>query len=983
MKNLIKTIKTRAYLIVLVVLLCAQTLSLIGQGWTASTNSNGGNSSIVALDEYMNNELVMVARYSDFNRNSLSFTTYVGEQQPLGYHYPGPDPDDATQDIDYVPTAVSVFNANAAAYVLTNRFNETTGEQTIYLLHYLSAQVGNWGTLLWSKPLYNQLPDFATGLRLVKTNDGQLLALGTVSNTTNGEDIVLIKTDLDGNIIWSNTYAANGTDVAAQVIPAADGGYWLLKTNASPEISTWLLKTDEFGEIETEVILSGTLGDQARDMIQTSDGNLAITGQTANEELYVLKMDTNGNTIWRRDYTSENFTSYGNSLVEDESLNLVVVGSSKYSTTPTSKAYLAKLSADGTPLWEREFRRTAFTNGQDVNDYFTCITLTPSGQYIMAGGSYVLTSPGTVFSVFVKTDTLGLINGGHVRGNVFYDLNQDCIANEEEVNLAGWVVQVANDTLSFYGSTDSDGNYEVPVKVTAGQSVNYTVTVFPPNEFWETCQNDIPIVVAYQDTLHVDFPIQALVECPFLETQFSSTNFRICDTTQISIGYCNNGTTTAEDAYIEVDLEEGLDLISSTIPPLQVVDNTYTFALGDIPFSTCGQFTLTAIVSCDSVELGQAVCLTSRVFPDTLCQQPDGIWSGALLNADYTCEEDGVQFRITNVGNAAMDQPLEYVIIEDAVLLLQETFNLDPAQEFLPALVPSSGATYTLLAHQEPGAPGAELISISADACSDGDDSNINAFPQYTGQPFTNAYCRLVVGSYDPNDKQAIPAGFGEDHEVHANTDLNYTIRFQNTGTDTAFRVVIIDTLSPFLNPGTLRPGPSSHPYTWRFEDQALVFNFNNIALPDSNANLLASQGFVSFKISQDRDLPIGQVIENNAGIYFDFNAPIITNTVFHTITEFIEIINETVEVKRPDIAINVYPNPLTSEGAWIKIATSTAPFEALELRLFDAMGKVVREIKGEENSFWLERGTLPAGIYFFSINDTKGGIASGKLLIQ
>lgn len=978
MKNIINIIRTQAALALLAVLLFAAAPSLTGQGWTSTSNSNGGNCSVVAMTGYTNNKLVMLARYPDFNQTSFTIHNFIGER--LSSY--SPVPNDASPDIDYFPAAVSSFNLDASTYVLANKFNQTTGEQTIHLLHYTSNPEGP-RTFVWSKPLYNQLPDFATGLRLVKTNDGQLLALGTVSNTANGEDMVLIKSDLDGNVSWSNTYAANGTDAAVQVIPAADGGYWLLKTNASPELFTWLMKTDAFGEMETEVMLSGTLGDQARDMIQTSDGNFAITGQTANEELYVLKIDTNGNAIWRRNYTTEDYTSYGNSLVEDESLNLVVVGSSKQSNSPTSKAFLTKLSATGTPLWEREYMRTVFATGQDANNYLTCITLTPSGQYIMGGSSFNLSSPGLVFSIFIKTDTLGLINGGHVRGNVFYDLNMDCTANEEDVNLAGWVVKVANDTLSYYGNTDANGNYEILVKVTAAQDVNYTVSIFPPSELWETCQNDIPIVIGYQDTLHVDFPIQAVVACPFMETQISSSNFRICDTTLISIGYCNNGTVAAEDAYIEVELDPSLDLIRSSIAPSQVTDNTYTFALGDVAFSTCGQFTITAVVSCDSVELGQAVCLSSHIFPDTLCVQSDGIWSGALLHADYTCEEDGVQFRITNVGNATMNAPLEYVIIEDAVLLRQETFNLDPAQAFLPALVPQTGATYTLLAHQEPGAPGAELISISANACAEDGQGTVNAFPQYTGTPYIHTYCLVVVGSYDPNDKQAIPEGFGQNNGIHTNTDINYTIRFQNTGTDTAFRVMIKDTLSPFLHPGTFQPGPASHPYTWRFEGQAVVFNFNDIALPDSTANLQASQGFVSFNIAQKRDLPVGQVIENRAGIYFDFNAPIITNTVFHTVSEFITIINETVDITRPNVSVQVSPNPLTDAGAWIQVVTDTAPFEALALRLFDMAGNQVRTMKGTGNSFWLQRGDLPAGMYFFTIQDTNGEVVSGKLIIQ
>ncbi|MEM9824801.1 MAG: T9SS type A sorting domain-containing protein, partial [Bacteroidota bacterium] len=109
----------------------------------------------------------------------------------------------------------------------------------------------------------------------------------------------------------------------------------------------------------------------------------------------------------------------------------------------------------------------------------------------------------------------------------------------------------------------------------------------------------------------------------------------------------------------------------------------------------------------------------------------------------------------------------------------------------------------------------------------------------------------------------------------------------QNTGTDTAFNVVIRDAISEYLNPNSIRPGASSHPYTWGIaEDDVLFFNFENIMLPDSNINEPASHGFVKFKIKQELDNLPGTLIENSAGIYFDFNAPVITNTSVHQIEE-------------------------------------------------------------------------------------------------
>ncbi|MEL6867467.1 MAG: hypothetical protein AAFP19_23785, partial [Bacteroidota bacterium] len=144
---------------------------------------------------------------------------------------------------------------------------------------------------------------------------------------------------------------------------------------------------------------------------------------------------------------------------------------------------------------------------------------------------------------------------------------------------------------------------------------------------------------------------------------------------------------------------------------------------------------------------------------------------------------------------------------------------------------------------------------------------------------------RTVVGSYDPNDKQVEPTGIGPDGLITlADTALSYQIRFQNTGTDTAFTVVIRDTLDTDLDIRSLVPGPASHPYELSIlPDRTLEFTFDHILLPDSNTNEPASHGFVFYDI-EINNRALGTRVDNRAGIYFDYNAPIITNTVANTL---------------------------------------------------------------------------------------------------
>jgi uncharacterized repeat protein (TIGR01451 family) len=142
-----------------------------------------------------------------------------------------------------------------------------------------------------------------------------------------------------------------------------------------------------------------------------------------------------------------------------------------------------------------------------------------------------------------------------------------------------------------------------------------------------------------------------------------------------------------------------------------------------------------------------------------------------------------------------------------------------------------------------------------------------------------------IGGSFDPNDKQATPQL--SPSQVANGNYIDYTIRFQNTGTDTAFNVVISDTLSSDLQWGTLQMTASSHNCKVTIKDNIVFFEFLNILLPDSNINEPLSHGFVSFKIKPQTTVAVNTTIPNSAAIYFDYNAPVITNTAGTLIKEF------------------------------------------------------------------------------------------------
>lgn len=149
-------------------------------------------------------------------------------------------------------------------------------------------------------------------------------------------------------------------------------------------------------------------------------------------------------------------------------------------------------------------------------------------------------------------------------------------------------------------------------------------------------------------------------------------------------------------------------------------------------------------------------------------------------------------------------------------------------------------------------------------------------------------YESLVLCSYDPNDKQVSPLGVKEERFTLIEDELNFTIRFQNTGNAHAINVRIRDTLDQNLDIETFDVTNSSFPVYTTVKSHEIEFFFEDIYLPDSLSNEKESHGFVTYTIKANADINELTVINNTAHIIFDSNPAIITNTTMNTMVETI-----------------------------------------------------------------------------------------------
>ena len=216
--------------------------------------------------------------------------------------------------------------------------------------------------------------------------------------------------------------------------------------------------------------------------------------------------------------------------------------------------------------------------------------------------------------------------------------------------------------------------------------------------------------------------------------------------------------------------------------------------------------------------------------------------------------------------------------------------------------------------------------------------------------------------AWDPNEKRSSPEGL-----IAAGTQLQYTIRFENMGNDTAHNIYVMDTLSDLLDARSLNViAASANVVTISNKIGALnivKFNFPHINLPDSSHHDQCD-GMVVFTINAKAGLPDGTLINNRAGIYFDDNPVVMTNTA----TNVIGVPPPTTIVMSNIAGVNIYPNPVNEE---LTVSIDNGSYNKLTITNTLGQSMISQEFSGAKTNINVKM--LPAGIYYITLRGDNG----------
>lgn len=397
-----------------------------------------------------------------------------------------------------------------------------------------------------------------------------------------------------------------------------------------------------------------------------------------------------------------------------------------------------------------------------------------------------------------------------------------------------------------------------------------------------------------------------------------------------------------------------------------------TIAVYNIQWITAGNLILTS----DSASYTQLVngAITGRDF---------GIASSYADYSTFVIFNSGLPRCSTDVGYNLSYRNLGNIAYNATAYIVK-----DPATTFVssnPLPVTVNGDTVFFVVSNVPPFGNFNTISATFHLPNPGDTilmkSNFTALDAVGGVGYTqnNQLSQVVVCSFDPNDKSVTPPGEYAQHYTLFGDTLEYLIRFQNTGTASALKVVVRDILDPSLDLSTFQIVGSSHNMiTSLTPDRQVTFTFNNINLPDSNTNEPGSHGWITYRIKPNFGISSGTIISNTAYIYFDFNSPVITNTTFNTMVPVIPAAVPEYDANQHGVL--VVPNPMNDVG---HLFFKNSDAELLFLEVLDLKGRVINRDLTNTGHFEISRKDMIPGIYMYRISAGKQIIWRGKLAVN
>lgn len=393
---------------------------------------------------------------------SLSTWTFAQHTYTWQRTYGNQDLDDLADDI---------VQTDDGDYVFTGSTNGLSGnDYDIYLVK--TDRVGN---VIWNHQFGGQGMD--KGAKMVKTSDGGFAIVGmTTSFGETDSDVFLLRTDSEGNELWSMTYRKSDTNEEGFGLAAtADDGFIITgyaETETGDE-ELYLMKTRADGSIQWSNMYGGLQDERGHAVVTTADGGYAVAGFTQSigngkKDGFLLKTDFVGNEMWARPYgNSQNNIFYD--LVAKEDGGFVMTGANEFAAFVPEDMYIVGTDALGEQIWTRSFGGSFKVTGFSI-------TAIAGGGFLVAGERHFMTSNNSKDIFLIRIDNGGIPIWERIHGG---SLDEVALAVASTADggfiVAGWQANEESiiDKDAFLLKTNLEGQIDTTFRVVIEQSDDF------------------------------------------------------------------------------------------------------------------------------------------------------------------------------------------------------------------------------------------------------------------------------------------------------------------------------------------------------------------------------------------------------------------------------------------------------------------------------------------------------------------------------
>ena len=320
-------------------------------------------------------------------------------------------------------------------------------------------KLNTYGNVIWEKTYGRTYNDYARCIQ--QTSDGGYIVAGYTSNSISENfDLLVLKLDSSGNLLWHKVYGGTGSDTSRSIQQTSDGGYILAAySNSFGDETTnlWILKLNQDGTVLWEKTYSASSSDIVRSIQQTSDGGYIVAGRTQvsadNTDAWVLKLDSIGEISWQKTYGG-NSSDGATSIQQTSEGGYILAGWTSSFALPSSDIWVLKLDSGGDISWQK-------TYWGDGEDYPVSIQQTSDGGFVVGGWTTSFDSEGRNCWI-VKLDTNGTLSWHTLYGgNLLDEAHFAQETSDGSYILAGDTVTIGTGDTDYW-ILKVDGNGEIP-----------------------------------------------------------------------------------------------------------------------------------------------------------------------------------------------------------------------------------------------------------------------------------------------------------------------------------------------------------------------------------------------------------------------------------------------------------------------------------------------------------------------------------------